>query len=142
VIGGCYVVALPSSSAMFFFRVKAVYCDNRVIIVFFGFLWFALFGLSFIIPSAVKGAHIGTTQRCIITFVAPYTTAPVILNAINDTLIFIAISVRLVSLTSTSDSFSARIKSFWLGDGLPALSRSLLQGGQLHYLSVKSSLFF
>jgi hypothetical protein len=127
---------MPSSSALFFFRVKGVYCNNRIITVVFGFLWIALFGVSCTIIPAVKGGHLGNTQRCMITSVAPYGSAPIVLNAINDTLIFIAISVRLVSFTSTSNSFGARIKSFWLGDGLPALSRSLLQGGQLYYLSV------
>jgi hypothetical protein len=75
-----------------------------------------------------------------ITSVAPYGSAPIVLNAVNDTIIFIAISVRLVSFTSTSDSFVARIKSFWLGDSLPDLSRALLRGGQLYYLFV--TIFF
>ena len=136
------VIAMSSSSALFFFRVKAVYSDNRLITVFFGFLWFTLFGLSFIIPSAVKGTHIGTTQWCIITSVAPYGSAPIVLNTVNDTLVFIAISVRLVSSSSASDSFGARMKSFWLGHGLPGLSRGLLRGGQLYYLSVTSFMTF
>jgi hypothetical protein len=127
---------MPSSSALFFFRVRGVYCNNRIITVVFGFLWIALFGISFTIIPAIKGTHIGTTQWCMITSVAPYASAPIVLNAVNDTLIFIAISVRLVSFSSASDSFGARMKSFWLGDGLPGLSRALLRGGQVYYLFV------
>jgi hypothetical protein len=130
------VVALPSSSALFFFRVKAVYCNNRIITVVFAVLWFALVGLSFTIPSSVKGRHIGTTQACIITYVAPVASAPIVLDAIFDTLVFIAISVRLISFSFVNDTFGGRMKSFWRGDGLPALSRSLLQGGQFYYLLV------
>jgi hypothetical protein len=122
---------------MFFFRVRAVYCNNRIITVFFGCLWLTLLGLSCIMPLTVKVTHLGTTQRCIVTSVAPHASAPIVLNAILDTLIFIAISIRLVSFSFVNDgTFGARMKSFWRGDGLPTLSRSLLQGGQLYFLFV------
>jgi hypothetical protein len=57
-----------------------------------------------------------------------------VLNAINDTLVFLAISYHIISYTTIGDSWSARAKSFFTADGLPRLSKALLQGGQLYYL--------
>jgi hypothetical protein len=61
---------------------------------------------------------------------------PIILTAVNDTLIFIAISYRMVSLSMVSGTWSARAKSFFTGDGLHHLSKAMLQSGQAYYLSV------
>ena len=58
------------------------------------------------------------------------------LNAVNDTLIFIAITYRILSCSVVGDSRSARARSFFEADGLPRLSKALLQGGQLYYLWV------
>ena len=132
-IGSCYVVAVSSTSALFFFRVKGVYGNNKYVTTLFGFLWFTLFGLSFLVPPAIKGTHIGTTQRCIITSVANYAPTPVVLNTIIDTIVFLAISFRITSYSIVGDTFKTRVQSFWSGDGLPQFSRSLLQGGQLYY---------
>jgi hypothetical protein len=56
------------------------------------------------------------------------------MHAIYDTLVFLAISFRILSYTVVGDTFEARVKSFFRGTGLPNLSRSILQGGQLYYL--------
>jgi hypothetical protein len=138
-VGACFVIAVPSTYALFFFRVKAVYCNNKIITIFFGSLLVALFGLAFLVPLGAKGAHIGTTKRCILTSVRSYVSAPVIFNAISDTLVFIAISVRIMSYSIAGDTPGTRIRSFFRGDGLPSLSRSLLQSGQLYYLFVTNS---
>jgi hypothetical protein len=132
-IGGCYVVAVSSTSALFFFRVKGVYGNDKYVTAFFGSLWFTLFALSFLVPPAVRGMHIGDTQRCIITSVANYAPTPVVLNTIIDTIVFLAISLRITSYSIEGDTFTQSVKSFWSGDGLPKFSKSLLQGGQLYY---------
>jgi hypothetical protein len=135
-IGCFFVLGMPSTSALFFFRIRAVYRQNKIITGFFGLLLFALFGLSFLGPFTGKGKHIGTTQRCINTKAEPFGSVPILLNSIMDTLIFIVISFRIVSYSLVGDTFSARMRSFLRGDGLPNLSRSILQGGQLYYLFV------
>jgi hypothetical protein len=136
---GCFfVVGVPSTSALFFFRVKAVYYHNKFITWFFGFLLFALFALSFLVPVTRRGTHIGTTQRCINIETQHYASAPVLLNAIMDTLIFIAISFRVISYSLVGNTFGARMRSFFRGDGLSIIAKSVLQGGQLYYLSVIS----
>jgi hypothetical protein len=131
-----WIPSVPSSSILFFFRVKAIYHNNKIVTAVFGFLWCSLFALSFLVPISVTGTHIGTTEECIITYIARRSSAPLVLNTIFDTAVFIAISLRIMSFATTGKTFSARAQSFVQGDGLPLLSKSLLQGGQLYYLFV------
>jgi hypothetical protein len=75
----------------------------------------------------------GPTNRCINTAVHPFGFTPIVLNAVNDTFILIAISYQILSYTIVGDNLSARARSFFVADGLPRLSKALLQGGQLYY---------
>ena len=61
---------------------------------------------------------------------------PIILTAVYDTLIFIAISYRMISLSMLDGPWSTRVKSFFTGNGLHHLSKAMLQSGQVYYLSV------
>ena len=62
--------------------------------------------------------------------------APIILTAVNDTFVFLAISYRMVSLSTVSGTWTARAKAFFTGDGMYHLSKALLHSGQIYYLSV------
>ena len=42
-------ISVPSTSLLFFFRVRAIYGNSRIITAFFGFLWVAIAGLSILI---------------------------------------------------------------------------------------------
>jgi hypothetical protein len=44
--GGFAEVAVPATSLLFFFRLKAVYMHSRIIITIFGIFWLAIAGLS------------------------------------------------------------------------------------------------
>jgi hypothetical protein len=130
------VLLYSSSSALFFIRLKAVYCNNRIITIFFGFLWFVLFGLFFLMPLSTKSMHIPTTQICFIFQIEHYVALPFVAHFVFNNLVFIAISLRIVSISLDGGTFSACMKSFFRGDGLSRLPRSLLYGGQLYYRSV------
>jgi len=113
--------------------VRAVFSNSTVVTTFFGFIWVAQLGIGVLIPLSLEGAHIGTTKRCLVTAARSYSAAPIVFNAINDTLVFVAISYRIHSYTVVGDSWSARARSYFRADGLPRLSKALLQGGQLYY---------
>jgi hypothetical protein len=132
-VGAFFVIAAPSTSALFLFRVKAVYLNNKIITTFFTVLLFVLFGLTILVPLSIKGAHIGPTKRCVSTRVPSYTSAPIVVNTVFDTLVFFAISIRIASRFVVGNTFVARLKSFFVGNGFPNLSKSILQGGQLYY---------
>ena len=138
--GACFIVAISSTSALFFLRVRAVYRNSTIITVIFGALWFMLLGLSFIFPIAADAEHIGTTKRCINTLIPRYSSTPIIFNAVFDTLVFLTISLRIMSFTVVGNTLLARMRSFLQGHGLPVISKGLLQDGQLYYLFVTISL--
>jgi hypothetical protein len=131
---GGFILGISSTSALFFLRVRAVYCNKRMITVFFGLLWLMMCGLCFIVPFGTKAMHIGPTQFCIIIRVEHYVVIPLLVQIVYDTLVFLAISLRILSFSFMGDTFGARMRSFLRGDGLPSLSKSLLYGGQLYYL--------
>jgi hypothetical protein len=83
-----------------------------------------------------KGEHIGTTKRCIIVSIEYYVLALGFGVNIFDMLVFIAISIRMVSLSRLDTTSTTRIDTFFRGHGLGPLPRTLLHGGQLYYLSV------
>ena len=133
---------------------KAVYNNSRIITAIFGFLWLSIGSLSFLLMLGITGCESGLpivimsyanfltdripyTRRCIEGVVnTTFTTIPIILTAAFDTLVFLAISYHMVSISMGGNSWSARVRSFFTGDGLHHLSRSLLQGGQAYYLLV------
>jgi hypothetical protein len=78
------------------------------------------------------------TNRCREGLAHTYTTVPIMLTAAYDTLVFLAISYRMVSLSMINSTWSARARSFIRGDGLHHLSKALLQSGQVYYASVFS----
>lgn len=63
-------------------------------------------------------------------------------DTVNDTVIFIAISCRMVCNSTTGDTWRVRFKSFIRGDGLHSVSKALLQSGQAYYLFVFSSVSY
>jgi len=79
--------------------------------------------------------HIGPTKRCIDTGLHPLASVPISLDTAYIILIFLAISYRLVSYTIDGDTWKARMKCFVSGDGLPRLSKGLLQSGQLYFFT-------
>jgi len=147
------VLSISLTSLLFFYRVRAVFSDSRSVTAFFGLMWIATSGLTVLIPLSLGGGvspspsllypitylnfsshiiqHIGPTNRCINTAVRSFGFAPIVLNAVNDTLVFVAISYKIVSNTAVGNGWRACVSSFFRADGLPILSKALLQGGQL-----------
>lgn len=51
-------IAIPATSLLFFFRVRAIYNQCRIITAFFGVLWLSIAGLSIMIMLGItKGAY-------------------------------------------------------------------------------------
>lgn len=151
VICSFYAISLPATSALFFFRVKAVYSDSKIVTLFFGALWFLVALLSILLMLAVKSSeyihvlgwisdklhiptgHIPFTTRCHESIVKEYVSVPTIITAVYDTLVFLAISWRVISYTVEGYTWQARSRSFFKGTGLHSVSKALLRAGQLYY---------
>ncbi|THH31593.1 hypothetical protein EUX98_g2588 [Antrodiella citrinella] len=133
-IGWLAALAFPLNSLLFFFRVRAVFYKHPLIIAFFALSWLATLGGSLTAPFAVDGVHIGSTQNCVNSNVKSFGSAGIIATAVNDTLVFLAISAQLVMYT-LADTWAARVKAFMKGQGLGKVSKTLLQSGQLYYMA-------
>jgi len=108
-------IAIPSTSLLFLFRVKAIYNHLNIITTFFGIMWLSIAGLSILIMLGItRGKHFGWffyddvhnysvdripyTRHCTEGLAHQYTMVPIIVTAAYDTLIFLAVSYRLVTL--------------------------------------------
>ncbi|KAJ6486609.1 hypothetical protein C8R45DRAFT_930247 [Mycena sanguinolenta] len=130
----CFVLSQTSTELLFFLRVTAVWHSNRIAYVVFSILWLAVLGAGITMPLGNRGEHIGPTSQCIFTTVPTYTEATGIVPLINDTAIFLAINYRILAHIIVADSPMARLRAFFGGLGLSALSRALLESGQHFYM--------
>lgn len=131
------MVALPSAALLFYFRVCAMYNNNRSVSALFLVMWLSVVGGC--IPSTMgeSGARIGPTKYCISTTLKNYVGVVTIVFLVYDSSIFIAISWRLIRLNLADDmglSFKDVMKAIIFGKKLSKLSKALLQDGQAYYL--------
>jgi len=129
------VVTVPAISLLFLLRVTAIYLHNRIVMTFFGVCWWGLL-LAFVLDSTTIFSdflHLDQYRPC--SLVGRTTDAwAYIASGIFDTLIFLAISLRLASTSMIGNSWRDRLSSFVRGKGLLRLSKILLRSGQLYYL--------
>ncbi|KAF7335932.1 hypothetical protein MSAN_02306500 [Mycena sanguinolenta] len=133
-LGICLVLSQASTAMLFFLRVTAVWHPNKIAYVVFSALWIAVLGAAITAPLGLRGAHIGPTMHCITTAVPAHLEVGVIVPLIYDTAIFLAINYRILAHTIAVDSPMARLRVFFGGNGLSALSQALLESGQHFYL--------
>jgi len=159
ILGSFVGLCLSSTSLLFLYRVRAVYSQSEIVRGFFNLLWVVMVGSSVLVPLSLEGEvspypsaqgklrtqylgsifsaclqHLGPTNRCIQTGIHTFGYTTTIINAVNDTLVFIAISYQIIAYTTYGDNWRARARSFYTAGGLPRMSKALLQGGQLYYL--------
>ncbi|KAJ6461051.1 hypothetical protein C8R45DRAFT_1220943 [Mycena sanguinolenta] len=130
----CAVLSQTFTAMLFYSRVTAVWHPNKIVYVVFFILLLAIPSASMTAPLGVRAAHIGPTMQCITTSVPANVEVSAIIPLINDTAIFFAITYRLLSNTIVADSLWGRLRLFFRGEGLFALSGALLQSGQHFYL--------
>ncbi|KAF7335999.1 hypothetical protein MSAN_02313600 [Mycena sanguinolenta] len=128
------VLSQTSTAMLFFLRVTAVWHPNKIAYVVFSILWLTVLGAGITDPVGNRGAHIGPTRQCIDTVIPGDIEATGIAPLINDTAIFFAINYRILAHTIVADSSMARLRVFFGGRGLSALSQALLESGQHFYL--------
>ncbi|PPR04490.1 hypothetical protein CVT24_013099 [Panaeolus cyanescens] len=139
VVNWMFPISVPATSLLFFFRIRAVFDDDPFVVSFFGFMWFAVLGGSLTVTQGVHAASIAGTQYCAAGPYEDYVASATILPLIHDTLIFLAISWRLIANSHVDHNFRNGYRVMVFGDYLPAFSKSLLQGGQAYYLTTVTS---
>ncbi|KAF8898069.1 hypothetical protein CPB84DRAFT_1748075 [Gymnopilus junonius] len=117
IVCALFPIAIPATSLLFFFRVRAVFDGNKYVIAFFAFTWLAVLGGCITVTRGVTGINIA------------------IIPLVNDTLVFLAISFRLMTNTHVDLNLKSGVKTVLSGAYLPAFSKTLFQDGQIYYLT-------
>ncbi|KZP18409.1 hypothetical protein FIBSPDRAFT_1046273 [Athelia psychrophila] len=133
-IGGMIVIGNASKGYLFLLRVRAVYGKSLLVTLCVGVGWLLMVGSRLTVALLVHTTPLGQTGYCAVTVIGSLPTISLWLNFAYDTCIFISISVRLASYTTTTAA--PWILTFVRGYGLPPTMRRLLQEGQLYYLYV------
>ena len=131
-----FCLAVPSTSLLFFFRARAVFRMNQFAVAFFGALWLGVLGGCLAVIPGLYGVNIGPTLYCLVKMSSMSPVAGAITPLINDSIIFFAISWRLGYNTWARRTVKNGIRAMVFGEYLPAFSRSMLQDGQIYFLSV------
>ncbi|KAF7977328.1 hypothetical protein HWV62_4105 [Athelia sp. TMB] len=126
------VLALATTNVLFLVRVRAVYGKSARITAFFALSYLSVLGSMSAVPFVLHAAHIPTTGYCTMLPPPSWITTPMILNAINDTLVFLAISYRV---TAQSLGGGCGLRRFFAGAGAPRVAQALLHSGQLCYFA-------
>lgn len=124
--------ATPINTALFLLRIYGVFHGSKIVIGIFSLLWLATFA-SFTGSLHVKALSIGPTEYCIVE--SPFLTVSTsfIVPVIYDTLVFSAITWRIVA-DSPVEGWKAHTSLFFTGERIGHISRMLLQTGQGYYL--------
>ena len=124
-------LSAPLNALLFLLRVVGVYHHSRLVMCGFTVLWLSTLA-SIVAPWGYKGSNIGPTQYCIPEGTAKYNGVSFVLLTVFDTTVFIAITLRVMSV-SMLDTWTSRRIAFVRGRGLGRLTGALLQTGQLYY---------
>lgn len=134
VVAWLFPVAVSFTSLLFFFRVRAIFTTNRYVVVFFGIMWVSVLAGCLTVTHGIVGGQIGNTDYCMNISIQDYVQAAAILPIVNDTLVFIAISWRLMLNSYLENSMKDGLSALICGVHIPPFSRSLLKDGQVYYL--------
>ncbi|KAJ7716391.1 hypothetical protein DFH07DRAFT_973911 [Mycena maculata] len=135
-----FPIAVSAAAYLFFSRVRAIYGGARLVSVVFGVLMLGVFGISMTIPIAGAGNAIAVGEECLVVRIQAYSGTAGIMIMVYDTLVFLAISYRLVANFDMQQektincNWVARARILFSGSNLPAFSKSLFTDGQMYYL--------
>ncbi|KAJ7278019.1 hypothetical protein C8J57DRAFT_1308398 [Mycena rebaudengoi] len=128
-------IAVPANCLLFFLRARAIFDRNPYMITLFFVVWLGVLGSSATTPFALTGANIGPTDFCLTASAKAYGGAITIAPMIHDTIVFLTISSRLFANSHRNLGLKGDFRAFWTGEYLPQFSKTVLQDGQVYYLT-------
>ena len=118
-----------------------MYNCNVWVTAVYSVLWLSVVAAAASVPWALPAGNVGPTDYCTQLPPAPYLAAPIITAFVNDTLVFFAITHRLMQMSTDVEDEEDRgvmshfrIRIFTSARSLPLFSRVLLRDNQLYYL--------
>ncbi len=95
-------------------------------------MWIAIVAGAFFQPFCLKFAHIGLSKNCTLSSVKPFCSFGTVALTVYDSLVVVAISLRLLFYTQTEPGVT-RYRMIFGGRGMPHISKLLVQTGQQYY---------
>ncbi|KZP28544.1 hypothetical protein FIBSPDRAFT_1039645 [Athelia psychrophila] len=139
-LGALVMMGNAAKSYLFLLRVRAVYGNSKLATACVVAGVSVLVGMRIVGTFLVHTSHpLGSAGPCDVTGVGPLSAISAWFNVGYDTCIFIAISARLTSHTTSTTN---TLVSFIRGHGLPRTMRHLLQDGQLYYFTTLIFMLF
>jgi hypothetical protein len=130
-----FAIAIPSTTLLFFFRVRAMYLDNKYVVGAFAIMWLGVLGGCIAVTRNDEATRIEPTNYCLsVSRRASSISAAVIIPLINDVLSFCAVTWRLARNAQVNPTFRTGLKVMIFGHYLPVFSKALLQDGQIYFL--------
>lgn len=137
--GTTIAISGPLSSLLMYFRIQAVYGRSPFIKGVFCVLWLGVLGTAILVPFVMQSISIA--GECLPMDVNNYAAAGVVAATIYDSLVFFAISYRLITFHSPNDSWRTRTRCLFRGEGLHETSKTLVKSGQIYYAYVHNLYF-
>lgn len=142
--GSAWLVAIgiPTSSSLFFFRVRAAYIHSRFITALFLILWISTFA-AFIGPFASNYKMVGR-ENGVCTYSLHFNglllAVPFVPLLVFDSSVVVAISIHIMRYSPDS-SWKARFRLLFGEKNIGHISRLFLRTCQLYYLYVPQTSF-
>jgi hypothetical protein len=132
-----FIFSIPPTTLLFFLRLRAVFLRRRITVAIFAFLWTSVPVTAFWTARLVLSG-LPTEDRC--KSVLGYVTGGTQLvslwtNTIYSTLVFVAISWRLLALSRHGQNIPVT-RAFIRGMAGSRIASALLREGQVYYLWV------
>ncbi|KAF7966562.1 hypothetical protein HWV62_37861 [Athelia sp. TMB] len=127
------IIGGAATSFLFLVRVRAVYMNSRPITLFFGAFWLGIVATSTLVVISGKLNRATFSDRCTLSSVKVLESVSLWVKAAFDTAVFIAITTRIVSYSTTGRAPHVSKWQAFRAARLPRIYRDLLHGGQLFY---------
>ncbi|KAF8154582.1 hypothetical protein B0H34DRAFT_529566 [Crassisporium funariophilum] len=143
--GIIFIIAMSSTTLLFYLRVCAVYNQNIYVRLFFGTTWLgclggAATGVTGVVGIPLSRSPDSTRTLCIDQIRHLYIMSSTVILMVNDTLAFAAITYKLgLSNYRDQDMSKKTLLRLFFGESLPAFSKALLQDSQVYFLMALSA---
>ena len=132
-----FPLTLPITNLLFVFRVRALYSNNKYVVIFSYISWLVVLASSFTVPVSSTAVHIGITNYCVGIKPKPHLISfAIFYPTIHETLVFLLTSWAFLRNSFTDINLSNGFRVMVMGKFLPAFSKSILHNGQGYYLCV------
>jgi hypothetical protein len=118
-----------------YLRVSAVWRWNRYIVAFYGVSWLSVAASNATMIHSIKTIQVETYCTRVIVG-GQLILAPFIINVVNHTLVFMAITYGICKNTLRGDLTFKHGITLMLGKSLPTFSKALLHDSQISYMYV------